>query len=89
MSFFYRRSELGYRVGLQISAAPLATSFASTLAWIIVKITQNGPIEPWRALFLFEGFPSIITAIFAWYTIPDSPSSARWKARVARLCCYG
>lgn len=89
MTFFYRRSELAYRVGLQISAAPLATSFASTLAWIIVKLTQNGPIESWRAVFLFEGFPSIITAMFAWYFIPDSPESARYltvrERKVAKL----
>lgn len=78
MTFFYRRSELAYRVGLQISAAPLATSFASSLAWAIVKLTQNGPIESWRAVFLFEGFPSIITAIFAWHFIPDSPETARY-----------
>ncbi|KAK5952092.1 hypothetical protein OHC33_006979 [Knufia fluminis] len=89
MTFFYRRSELAYRVGLQISAAPLATSFASSLAWVIVKLSQNSPIEPWRALFLFEGFPSIITAIFAWYFIPDSPETARYltprQRKVARL----
>jgi hypothetical protein len=89
MTFFYRRSELAYRVGLQISAAPLATSFASSLAWAIVKLSNNGPIEPWRALFLFEGFPSIITAIFAWYYIPDSPETARYlnsrERKVARL----
>ncbi|KAK5078030.1 hypothetical protein LTR64_003565 [Lithohypha guttulata] len=89
MTFFYRREELAYRVGLQISAAPLATSFASGLAWIIVKLNQNGPIEPWRALFLFEGFPSIITAIFVWYLIPDSPDKARYlnarERKVARL----
>ena len=89
MTFFYRRSELAYRVGLQISAAPLATSFASSIAWLIVKFSQNGPIEPWRALFLFEGFPSIITAIFAWYFIPDSPETARYltprERKVARL----
>lgn len=78
LSFFYRRSELAYRVGLQISAAPLATSFASSLAWLIVKLSQNGPIEPWRALFLVEGFPSILVAIAAWYIIPDSPSTARY-----------
>lgn len=78
LSFFYRRSELAYRVGLQISAAPLATSFASSLAWVIVKVSQNGPIEPWRALFLVEGFPSILVAIVAWYIIPDSPSTARY-----------
>lgn len=78
MTFFYKRSELAYRVGLQISAAPLATSFASSLAWIIVKLSQNGPIAPWRALFLVEGFPSIFAAVAAWYYIPDSPSKARY-----------
>ncbi len=91
MTFFYKRSELAYRVGLQISAAPLATSFASSLAWVIVKISQNGPIAPWRALFLVEGFPSIFTAVAAWYWIPDSPAKARYltarerKVAVLRL----
>ncbi|KIW90739.1 uncharacterized protein Z519_08522 [Cladophialophora bantiana CBS 173.52] len=91
MTYFYKRSELAYRVGLQISAAPLATSFAGSLAWVIVKLSQNGPIAPWRALFLVEGFPSIITAVVAWYWIPDSPSKARYltarerKVAVMRL----
>lgn len=91
MTFFYRRSELAYRVGLQISAAPLATSFASSLAWVIVKLSRNGPIAPWRALFLVEGFPSIFAAVAAWYYIPDSPSKARYltprerKVAVVRL----
>ncbi|OAP62960.1 hypothetical protein AYL99_02187 [Fonsecaea erecta] len=91
MTYFYKRSELAYRVGLQISAAPLATSFAGTLAWVIVKLSQNGPIAPWRALFLVEGFPSIVTAVAAWYWIPDSPSKARYltarerKVAVMRL----
>jgi MFS family permease len=89
LSAFYRRDELAYRVGLQISAAPLATSFASSLAWVIVKLSQNGPIEPWRALFLVEGFPSILVAIVAWYIIPDSPDTARYltprERKVARL----
>ncbi|EXJ94263.1 hypothetical protein A1O1_02656 [Capronia coronata CBS 617.96] len=78
MTFFYKRSELAYRVGLQISAAPLATSFASSLAWVIIKVSQNGPIAPWRVLFLVEGFPSILTAVAAWYYIPDSPAKARY-----------
>lgn len=78
MTFFYKRSELAYRVGLQISAAPLATSFAGSLAWLIVWLSQKSSIEPWRALFLVEGFPSIITAVVAFYLIPDSPANARY-----------
>ena len=89
LTFFYKRSELAYRVGLFISAAPLATTFASSLAWLIVKIGEKGPLEPWRALLLVEGFPSVIVAIFAWYQIPDSPATIRYftprQRKVAKL----
>lgn len=91
MTFFYKRSELAYRVGLQIAAAPLATSFASSLAYVIVRLSQNGPIAPWRALFLVEGFPSLLTVAIVWYWIPDSPGKARYlngrerKVAVMRL----
>lgn len=78
LSLFYRRDELAFRTGLFISAAPLATSFASSLAWLITKASANIPIAPWRMLFLFEGFPSIIVAVIAWRQIPDSPSTARY-----------
>ena len=78
LSFFYRREELAFRTGLFISAAPLATSFASSLAWLIVKVGIHGPISPWRLLFLVEGFPSVIVAVSAWSYIPDSPRTARF-----------
>ena len=78
LSFFYRRSELAYRVGLLISAAPLATSFASSLAWLITKIGEHGPIAPWRLLFLAEGFPSVVAAVVAWRIVPDRPETAPW-----------
>lgn len=76
LSLFYKREELAFRNGLFISAAPLASSFASSLAWLIVKSSSNGPIAPWRALFLVEGFPSVIVAVFAWFMIPDSPGTS-------------
>lgn len=85
LSLFYRRDELAFRNGLFISAAPLATSFASTLAWIIVKFSSSGPISPWRTLFLVEGFPSVIAAVFAWVIIPDSPGRARFLTRRQRV----
>lgn len=84
LSLFYRREELAYRTALFISAAPLASSFASSLAWLIVKLGSAGPIAPWRLLFLVEGFPSVIVAVFAWMFIPDSPSQARFLSRRQR-----
>jgi len=59
-------------------AAPLATTFASTLAWLIMKLGQKGPIAPWRLLFLVEGFPSVLFAALAWSIIPDSPQTASY-----------
>lgn len=89
LSFFYKREELAFRTGLFISAAPLATSFASSLAWLIVRLSSGGPIAPWRSLFLFEGFPSVVVAMFVWAFVPDSPGKARYltarEKKVAKL----
>jgi MFS family permease len=93
LSLFYKREELAFRTGLFISAAPLATSFASSLAWLIVKLSSNGPIAPWRFLFLVEGFPSVIVAVFAWIFIPDAPGKARFlttrQRKVAKIRLEG
>lgn len=89
LSFFFKRNELALRTGLFISAAPLATSLAGSLAWLITKAGQHAPIAAWRLLFLVEGLPSIFFAIIAWYQIPDRPDKARFLSRrestVARL----
>ncbi|MCJ1403690.1 hypothetical protein MMC11_006913 [Xylographa trunciseda] len=89
LSFFYKREELALRTGLFISAAPLATSFASTLAWLITKAAAKIPIAAWRLLFLVEGFPSMIVAVFVWHYMPDSPGTAKFltqrQKKVARL----
>ena len=78
LSFFYKRDELALRTGLFISAAPLATSFAASLAWLITKMSAYVAIAAWRLLFLVEGFPSVIAAVFAWHYLPDSPNAAEY-----------
>ncbi|KAH8808922.1 major facilitator superfamily domain-containing protein [Xylogone sp. PMI_703] len=89
LSFFFKREELALRTGFFISAAPLATSFASTLAWAIVKVGEWSPIAPWRLLFLVEGFPSVVVAVICWHLIPDGPATAKYltkrEKKVARL----
>ncbi|KAL8903742.1 MAG: hypothetical protein Q9171_007294 [Xanthocarpia ochracea] len=89
LAFFYKQDELAFRIGLFISAAPLATSVASSLAWLITKLGRDLPIAPWRMLFLVEGFPSVIVSIFAFYRIPNSPGKAKFlsqrERRIAKL----
>jgi MFS family permease len=81
LSFFFKREELALRTGFFIAAAPLATSFASSLAWVILTLARKGPIAPWRLLFLVEGFPSVIIAALAWHIIPDSPGKAKFLTK--------
>lgn len=88
LSFFFKREELAFRTGLFISAAPLATSFASSLAWLITKVTNHVHISAWRVLFLVEGLPSIVVAIFAWYQIPDTPDTARFLDQREKEIAY-
>lgn len=78
LSFFFRRHELAFRTGLFISASPLSASFAGALAYLITKIGEHGPLSPWRLLFLLEGFPSILVAVWAWDFVPDGPGLAKW-----------
>ena len=78
LSFFFRRHELAFRTGLFISASPLSSSFAGALAWLITKLGEHVPLASWRLLFLLEGFPSVLVAVWAWELIPDDPGSAKF-----------
>lgn len=77
LSFFYLRHEVGFRVGLFASAAPLASTFAGALAYGITS-GKHEAIRSWRVLFLVEGLPTIAMAPIAWFFIPDRPDKARF-----------
>lgn len=76
LSFFYLRHEVGKRMGIFLSAAPLATCFAGALAY---GITSGHPsIANWRLLFLVEGIPTVLMAVVVFFFLPDSPHQARF-----------
>ncbi|KAK7935950.1 pantothenate transporter liz1 [Apiospora marii] len=76
LSFFYLRHELGFRSGLFLAAAPLATCFSGALAY---GITSGHPgLANWRLLFLVEGVPTILMAPVAYFCLPDTPQHARF-----------
>ncbi len=77
LTFFYLRKELGYRAGLFLSAAPLATTFSGALAYGITH-GHNEALANWRVLFLVEGLPTIVMAFVTWFYLPDSPEAARF-----------
>ncbi|KAL8899131.1 MAG: hypothetical protein Q9192_001734 [Flavoplaca navasiana] len=76
LSFFYLRHELGVRIGIFLSAAPLATTFAGALAYGITS--GHSGMASWRLLLLVEGLPTISMAAVAYRFLPVSPEKARF-----------
>ena len=83
LSFFYLRHELGLRVGLFLSAAPLATCFAGALAYGITS--GHSALANWRLLFLVEGLPTMVMAGVTYFYLPDSPDKARFLNEEEKL----
>ena len=76
LSFFYLRHEVGLRIGLFFSAAPLANTFAGALAYGITS--GHASIANWRLLFLVEGLPTVCIAPVAFFCLPDTPEKATY-----------
>lgn len=76
LSFFYMRDELGFRIGLQLACAPLASTFAGALAFGITS--GHSALANWRLLFIVEGLPSVVAGAVTWFFLPDSPLTARF-----------
>ncbi|EON68139.1 hypothetical protein W97_07288 [Coniosporium apollinis CBS 100218] len=76
LSFFYQRHEVGLRVSLLLGMAPLANTFASSLAYGITQIKNS--LAPWRLLFLIEGAPTVLFAFVVYFYLADSPGTAKF-----------
>ncbi|KAJ3499671.1 hypothetical protein NLG97_g148 [Lecanicillium saksenae] len=74
LSFFYLRREIGLRIGIFFSAAPLATCFAGALAYAITS--GHSHLANWRLLFLVEGIPVVLMSVVTYFAMPSSPQDA-------------
>ncbi|KAK2616182.1 hypothetical protein QQS21_000814 [Conoideocrella luteorostrata] len=74
LSFFYLRNEVGLRIGIFFSCAPLATCFAGALAYGITS--GHSRLANWRLLFLVEGIPVLIMAVVSYFAMPNSAHDA-------------
>lgn len=61
----------------QIIGAPLS-------GWLL-EWSNPLAMEGWRFLFLAEGLPAVLLALFAWFYYPDTPKEARWLDDSERL----
>ncbi|KAL3480559.1 permease of the major facilitator superfamily [Aspergillus californicus] len=77
LSFFYHRSEMGFRYGLFISFSPIANCFASALAYGIVH-AKDIAVSEWQLLFIIEGIPTLLMVPVAFRYLPKGPGECRF-----------
>lgn len=41
-------------------------------------MNQVSGLSGWRWLFILEGIPSVVSAFFVWFLLPDYPETASW-----------
>ncbi|CAF0845388.1 unnamed protein product [Didymodactylos carnosus] len=76
MSLWYKRKEQAVRLGLFWSFSSLAGLFSGLIAYGIMQI--KSPLSHWQLIFIIEGVPTILLAVFCWIFLPDSPEQCRF-----------
>lgn len=77
MSFWYRPSDMPWRIALFYSVGQLSSALSGLLAYAIGFMDGLGHLAGWRWLFLIEGLPAIILSVIALFGLPDYPETAR------------
>jgi hypothetical protein len=84
MSFFYKPSEMPWRIALFYSVGQISSALSGLLAFAIGFMDGLGHLAGWRWLFLLEGLPAIILSVVALFGLPDYPDTARFLSEEER-----
>lgn len=77
MAFFYKPSEMPWRIAAFYSMGQLSSALSGLLAYAIGFMDGLGNLAGWRWLFLLEGLPAIVLSVIALFGLPDYPERAR------------
>lgn len=75
LSCFYRRYDLGVRVGLFYGQYAVAGAFSGAISCGVFQI-RDGALKNWQYLFIIEGTLTCVVAVMAWFWLPVEPGSA-------------
>jgi MFS family permease len=78
LTFWYRPSERSFRVAIILASATLAGAFGGAIAYGVGHMNGTSGMKAWRWLFILEGLPSLVSAVFVFLFLPDYPETAKW-----------
>lgn len=84
ISSWYRRTEVGFRVGMFFSSATIAGAFSGLLAAAIANMHGIGGKPAWAWNFIIEGLATIIS-VASFFIVQDFPESAKFLTEAERV----
>ncbi|KAI0080273.1 MFS general substrate transporter [Panus rudis PR-1116 ss-1] len=85
MSCWYKRSELGTRVGVFFSSATVAGAFSGLLAAAIHNMDGIGGKPGWAWIFIIEGLLTVVCAVLSFWILQDFPDTAKFLNDTERV----
>ncbi|KAI9331434.1 major facilitator superfamily domain-containing protein [Zopfochytrium polystomum] len=84
LATWYRPHELAFRIGMFYSVAAFGSAVSSILAYFFAQFQSPAAISSWRAIFFYEGVPSLVLSCLAFLLLPDSPATAKFFTPLER-----
>lgn len=78
LTFWYKTDERSIRVAFILASATLAGAFGGAIAYGVGHMNQVHGLSGWRWLFIIEGVPSCVSALFVLLFLPDFPETVSW-----------
>lgn len=88
-TFWYKHDERALRVSFFSALATLGGAFGGAIAFGVGHMNGINGLEGWRWLFILEGAPSCVCAVFVLFLFPDYPESAPWLSDKERRLATG
>ncbi|KAM5354770.1 hypothetical protein ACJ41O_001416 [Fusarium nematophilum] len=89
ISMFYTRKEMAVRLAIFYTGNMFASSFSGLIAaGIFAGLDQVRGLAGWQWLFIIQGALSIVTALTAFFFLPDHPLTTRWLSEEQRQLAH-
>ncbi|XP_014562302.1 hypothetical protein COCVIDRAFT_84502 [Bipolaris victoriae FI3] len=88
ISLFYTRKEIAFRLAILTTGNNFSGSFAGLIAAGVFQLDKKLGLTGWQWLFIIQGVFSALTALMAFWLLPDNPLTTKWLTEEERQLAH-
>jgi len=90
LTYWFPENHRARMVALFLAAVPVAGVVCGPLSGVLLdRMHRVGGLDGWQWMFLIEGIPSVIVGVLVYFSITNSPNTAKWLAEDERRAVIG